>query len=281
MDYEEQLETNAVQQKIRHHPLRRGIYLLPSFFTVLNLGCGYYAVLATLKGEVQDLDNAAKAIGLAILFDSLDGRIARMTGTNSEFGKQFDSLADIVSFGIAPAVLAFAWGVRGLLESEAAQARNLYQLGWVVMFAFVLSCAWRLARFNIQGMAPGTSSKYFAGMPTPAGAGMIAATVHAFKYPLADWRISLLWLAIVGGLAALMSSTIRYYSGKDINFKRPRTSLVIIVMGLLIWSVVLFSEQVLLLFASAYTLSGIILSLVRSFRARRAPHAPSSTPSTP
>lgn len=270
MENTEPIIPESTQERFRNHRLRRGIYLLPSFFTVLNLGCGYYAALATLRGQVQDLDNAAKAIGLAILFDSLDGRIARMTGTNSEFGKQFDSLADVISFGIAPAMLAFAWGVRGLLESEAAQARQLYQLGWVVMFVFVTSCAWRLARFNIQGMAPGTSSKYFAGMPTPAGAGMIAATVHAFKYPLADWRLSVLWLVVVGGLAALMSSTVRYYAGKDINFKRPRTSVVIVLMALLIWSVVVFSEQVLLLVASVYTLSGITMALMRKLRSRPA-----------
>src|SRR5579872_1703166 len=97
--------------------LRRGIYLLPSSMTVANMLCGFYAVMATLKGEIADLDNAAKAIGLAIVFDSFDGFVARATGTTSEFGKQFDSLADIVSFGMAPAVLAFTWGIRGISES--------------------------------------------------------------------------------------------------------------------------------------------------------------------
>ena len=106
------------RRPFRNHRLRRGVYLLPSIFTVANLLCGYYAVLGTLEGQVTDLDNAARAIGLAILFDSLDGRVARAMGTNSEFGKQFDSLADIVSFGLAPAFLAYAWGVRGLARSR-------------------------------------------------------------------------------------------------------------------------------------------------------------------
>src|SRR5580700_8593849 len=109
----------------RNHRLRRGIYILPSMFTVANLLCGYYAILATLDGRTTDFDNAARAIGIAILFDSLDGRVARAMGTNSEFGKQFDSLADVVSFGIAPAVLAYVWGVRSMASIEAPQALHL------------------------------------------------------------------------------------------------------------------------------------------------------------
>ena len=139
----------------RNHRLRRGIYILPSVFTVANLLCGYYAILATLDGRVADFDNAARAIGIAILFDSLDGRVARAMGTNSEFGKQFDSLADMVSFGIAPAFLAYAWGVRALASVTAPEAMHLTQLGWLIGFVYLGCCAWRLARFNIQGMAPG------------------------------------------------------------------------------------------------------------------------------
>src|SRR5579862_5813864 len=105
----------------RNHRLRRGIYILPSVFTVANLLCGYYAILATLEGTTADFDNAAKAIGIAIVFDSLDGRVARAMGTNSEFGKQFDSLADIVSFGIAPAFLAYAWGIHALAAVSAPE----------------------------------------------------------------------------------------------------------------------------------------------------------------
>ena len=152
----------------RNHRLRRGIYILPSVFTVANLLCGYYAILATLDGRAADFDNAARAIGIAIVFDSLDGRVARAMGTNSEFGKQFDSLADIVSFGMAPAFLAYAWGVRTLAAAAAPEQMHLTQLGWLIGFVYLGCCAWRLARFNIQGMAPG-GNRYFVGMPTPAG----------------------------------------------------------------------------------------------------------------
>src|ERR1700730_16535057 len=130
--------------------LRRGIYLLPSSMTVANMLCGFYAVMATLKGGGTDLDNAARAIGLAILFDSFDGFVARATGTTSEFGKQFDSLADVISFGVAPAFLAFGWGVRGVTPSPSGLAEHIHSLGWWVSFAFVLCCAWRLARFNVH-----------------------------------------------------------------------------------------------------------------------------------
>lgn len=250
-----------------NHRLRRGVYLLPGFLTVANLLCGYYAVLAVLRGGVADLDNAAKAIGLAILFDSLDGRIARATGTNTEFGKQFDSLADVISFGVAPAFLAFAWGVRGILGLEAAAARQVYQLGWLVTFAFVICCAWRLARFNIQGMAD-HSSKYFIGLPTPAAAGTIAATVHFFKSPLDGMVISLVWLALVGGLAALMASTIRYYSFKTLPWGRRYRSLTVVAMALLAAAIVQFSEPVLLAMAASYVISGFTLELVRHLRHR-------------
>ena len=169
----EQQETPFAGRRIRNPRFRRGIFLLPSLFTGANLLCGYYAVVASLAGGWEDFDHAAKAIGLAILFDSLDGRVARMTGTNTEFGVQFDSLADVVSFGIAPAVMAFAWGVRSLPDQGSQRFELISQLGWVFCLAFLICCAWRLARFNVQGMAPG-GSKNFVGMPTPAAAGVIA-----------------------------------------------------------------------------------------------------------
>ncbi len=253
-------------QRPRNHRLRRGIYLLPSILTVANMLCGFYAVLATLRGGVVDLDNAARAIGIAILFDSLDGFVARATGTNSEFGKQFDSLADMVSFGVAPAFLAFAWGVRGMMQSDAGPAHHVYQLGWLISFAFVICCAWRLARFNVHGMAPG--GRYFVGMPTPAAAGMIAATVHAFKAPLDDWRWSVGWLALVAVLAALMTSTVRYHSFKDIPWTRRQPSLALVLIGLLAWSIVVYSEEVLFLLASVYAAAGITLQVVRLVRHR-------------
>jgi len=247
--------------------LRRGIYLLPSAFTVANLLCGYYAILATLEGSYQDFDNAARAIGIAIVFDSLDGRVARAMGTNSEFGKQFDSLADIVSFGLAPAFLAYAWGVHA--AANAPLDMHLKQLAWLIGFVYLGCTAWRLARFNIQGMAQG-SNRYFVGMPCPAAAGMVAATVHAIKNPIQDGRISLLWLALVLILGLLMSSTVRYSSFKDIEWARRRPSLVVVLLVLLIGAIVLFSEITLMTLASTYLASGITMYIVRSVRHRMA-----------
>src|SRR6202008_2459900 len=133
----EQHEIPFEDRKYRRTRLRRGIFLLPSIFTGANLLCGYYASIAALNGGTEDFDHAAKAIGIAIIFDFLDGRIARMTGTNTEFGVQFGSLAAVVSFGIAPAVLAFAWGVRGVANLPPEAFRQLGRFGWLCCLAFL------------------------------------------------------------------------------------------------------------------------------------------------
>jgi CDP-diacylglycerol---serine O-phosphatidyltransferase len=253
-------------QRRRH---RRGVYILPGACTVANLLCGYYAILATLEGTPADMDNAARAIGIAILFDSLDGRLARAMGTNSEFGKQFDSLADIVSFGMAPAFLAYVWGVRALAAGDAPQMLHLVQLGWLIGFFFVACCAWRLARFNIQGMAPG-GGRFFVGMPTPAGAGMIAAVVHFVVNPIQDVKVSLLWLVLVIALGVLMSSTLRYYSFKDIQWTKRQPSLAVVLIALLVGGIVYLSRPMLLVIAGGYTLHGVVLQVVRTVRHRMA-----------
>jgi CDP-diacylglycerol--serine O-phosphatidyltransferase len=247
---------------------RRGVFILPGLFTVANLLCGFYAILATLKGGVTDLDNAARAIGIAIVFDAFDGFVARATGTNTEFGKQFDSLADMVSFGIAPAILAFQWGVQALLEADVPEAHHVSQLAWLVSLAFVICCAWRLARFNVHGMASSGGLKYFVGMPTPAAAGMVAAMVHWIKNPVQDWRVSIPWLAMVLALAFLMVSSVRYPSFKQIPWGKRQHSLMIVVGALFIWSIVVYSEVVLILFASAYCISGLTIHVVRLVRHR-------------
>jgi len=252
---------------LRRGGKRRGVYLLSTLLTVANLLCGYYAILATLEGQVSDFDNAARAIGIAILFDSLDGRVARAMGTTSEFGKQFDSLADIVSFGIAPAFLAYAWGVRAMVLGGAPGTNHLIQLGWLVGFFYLACCAWRLARFNIQGMAPG-SNRYFVGMPTPAAAGMIAAAVHFSPAAVGDARFSVLWLLMVFVLGVLMSSTVRHYSFKDIQWTRRQPSLAVVALALLIGAIVYFSGPTLLLIASIYAIHGITLQLIRVVRRR-------------
>lgn len=243
--------------------------------TAANLLCGYYAIMATLKGSAADMDNAAKAIGFAFFFDSLDGLVARATGTSSDFGKEFDSLADVISFGIAPAFLAFAWGIRGTTMSGAPPSHLVYQLGWIISFTFVICCAWRLARFNVQGMAAG--GKQFVGLSTPGAAGVIAAVVHAFWSPIQDWRWGVLWLLIVLSLSLLMVSGVRYYTVKNIKLRRRLPSLAIVLVGLFVAAVVFYSQLTLLLLAGAYAAHGVILHVTRFFRHRSAAHPASHT----
>jgi CDP-diacylglycerol--serine O-phosphatidyltransferase len=254
--------------RFRNPRLRRGIFILPSLFTVANLLCGYYAVVAALLGGTDNFDRAAKAIGFAIVFDSLDGRVARMTGTTTEFGVQFDSLADVVSFGIAPAVMAYAWGLRSLPGDGSVAFPQIGEFGWVCCLAFLICCAWRLARFNVQGMAPG-SSKYFVGMPTPAAAGMLAALVHGFKAPLRNWHWSVAWFLLAAGLGALMTSKVRYSSFKEIPWTRKQPSLSIVALCLILAVVWRYSEYALVVLAGSYTAIGGALHLVRFVRHRR------------
>lgn len=261
----EQHEIPFQGKRFKNPRMRRGIFLLPSLFTAANLLCGYYAVVAALVGGHDDFDHAAKAIGLAIVFDSMDGRVARMTGTNTEFGVQFDSLADVCSFGIAPAVLAYAWGVRSLPGLYPGEGHWLSEFGWMACLVFLVCCAWRLARFNVQGMAPG-GSKFFVGMPTPAAAGVIAALIHRYKYPLHDWRWAIVWLCLVVGLGALMTSTIRYYSFKDLPWTRKQPSLGIILVLIIFGVAWVYSEYFLMILACSYAAIGVALHLVRYIR---------------
>ncbi|MGH9775561.1 MAG: CDP-alcohol phosphatidyltransferase family protein [Candidatus Acidiferrales bacterium] len=260
---------------VRNHRLRRGIYLLPGACTVGNLFCGYFAIMATLKGGATDLDYAARAIGFAFLFDSFDGALARITRTSSELGRELDSLADVVSFGIAPAFLAFAWGARGMLSIATLEAHFTYKFGWLVSFIFVACCAWRLARFNIQGMAP-ESPRYFVGLPAPAAAATIAAIVHAFVRswpPITDWRFSFLWLLVVLGLAVLMPSKTRYWTFKSLQLQKRYHSIAILLIAVLIATIVINSEVTLLLISSFYVVQGIVLHAIRALRRHGTPRA--------
>lgn len=263
--------------------LRRGLYVLPSLFTVGTLVCGYYAVLSTLRGTqmlaagmssvlaLVAFDSAAKAIGYAVVFDGLDGRIARLTNATSDFGREFDSLADVITFGIAPAFLAFAWGIRPVEEvSGSLLVQHLRDAGWVVTFAFLICGAARLARFNIQTSRPAGDRRYFVGLPIPAGAGVVAAVVHWAKYPVNDWRYALAWLVIVGVLAFLMVSRMRYFSFKTLDLRRPRSYMLIVLIGVVVYLIVEFSEPVLLTIAVTYALSGPIARLTSRIR----PHPP-------
>ena len=264
----DQHEIPFEERRYRNQKLRRrGIFLIPSLFTVANLLCGYYAVVAALIGGADNFDRGAKAIGFAILFDSLDGRLARLLKANTDFGVQFDSLADVVSFGIAPAILAYAWGLNGLPGDGLIASQQMKEFGWVCCLAFLICCAWRLARFNVQGMAPG-GSKFFVGMPTPASAGVIAALVHGFKQPLHDWRWSIGWFLLAAGLGALMTSTIRYYSFKDIPLTRKQPSLAIVLLCLLVGVIWRYSEVALVVMATTYAAVGVVLHLTRFIRHR-------------
>ncbi|MCJ7502846.1 MAG: CDP-diacylglycerol--serine O-phosphatidyltransferase [Acidobacteriia bacterium] len=267
----------------KHGRLRRGIYILPSLFTVGTLICGYYAILSTLKGtqmlaagigaglSLVAFDTAAKAIGWAILFDGLDGRIARLTNSTSDFGREFDSLADVITFGVAPAFLAYAWGVRALDEVYGTQlVQHLRQVGWIVTFAYVICGAARLARFNIDTAKPLSDRRHFIGLPIPAAAGVIASLVHWAKYPVNDWVFGIAWLGIIAVLAPLMVSRVRYYSFKTVDLRRRRPYVAIIVLGLVVWAIWAFSEQVLVTLALTYLLSGPIARLTSRFR----PHPP-------
>src|SRR4029077_9118875 len=169
------------------------------------------------------------------------------------FGVQFDSLADVVSFGIAPAILAYAWGFRSVTSLNGEALHQLGEFGWVCCLAFLICCAWRLARFNVQGMAPG-SSKYFVGMPTPAAAGVIAPIVHGLRVggpisngPLQNGWWSVAWFLLAAALGALMTSTIRYYSFKDIPWTRKQPSLAIVLLCMLVGVTWLYSEYALLI----------------------------------
>lgn len=262
--------------------LRKGMYLLPSLFTCLNIAAGYYAISQSIQGSLSDprhFDLAAIAIGIAVLFDGLDGRIARMTRTTSDFGRELDSLADVITFGVAPALLAWIWGFRMLpLAPNAPELRaRVIQFGAMATFLFLVAGAARLARFNIQvnpqPSNPGRPGrKYFVGMPIPAGAGIVAAVVHfSDGQPLSAWWESATFLLFVVALAFLMVSTWRFYSFKDIDLRRRHPFRVIVLMGALIAGIYFFSQWVLFILALVYMLSGVLARLFYAMRRRSAP----------
>jgi CDP-diacylglycerol--serine O-phosphatidyltransferase len=219
--------------------LRRGIYLLPTSFTTGNLCCGFYSLIESSRGHYT---MAALLIIVAGVLDGLDGRIARMTGTTSEFGLEFDSMADISSFGIAPAFLAYEWALQ-----------SFHRIGWLIAFLFVACAATRLARFNIQH---GSSDKrFFAGLPSPAAAGVIASVVLAFPNPPTQLGFSVLIGVLVAATAALMVSHVRYRSFKSLDLKSPRSYLSVVAIAL-VFVAVLVHRRSLMLIAGLYLLWG-------------------------
>lgn len=264
--------------------LRRGMYLLPSLFTTANMALGYFAISQAMQGSLAEawrFDAAARAIGFAIVFDMFDGRIARMTGTSSDFGRELDSLADVITFGVAPAVLAWMWGFRLLTILPDGEPRaRLVQLGAIATFMFMIAGASRLARFNIQvnpqPSNPGRpGKKYFVGMPIPAAAGVVAAIVHfARGEPLAIWWWSAIWLALLVACAFLMVSTWRFYSFKDIDLRGRHPFGSVVLIGILIASIWYFSHYVLFFIALVYMLSGVLARVPYVLRRRSAPPPP-------
>lgn len=268
----------------RRRRFRKGIYLLPSLFTTLNMALGYYALYHAISGSAAKpwhFDNAARAIGFAIIFDGLDGKIARLTNTESDFGRELDSLADVITFGVAPAILAWMWGFHILspLNGSDLLAR-VVQLGAVSTFAFLIAGASRLARFNIQANPqpsnPGRpGKKYFVGMPIPGGAGVIAAVVHFTDgNPITTWWMGLIWLGLIFAVAFLMVSTWRFYSFKDIDFRSRHPFQLVVVIGVVIALIVSYSEYFLFLLALFYMLSGVFARLLYILRRRGSPPPP-------
>jgi CDP-diacylglycerol--serine O-phosphatidyltransferase len=256
--------------------LRKGMYILPSLFTTANIALGYYAILQVMYGPAADpsrFDNAAKAIGIAFVCDGLDGRIARMTRTSSDFGRELDSLADVITFGVAPALLAWMWGFRQLPAVVSPEILSrLGQFGAIASFLFLIAGASRLARFNItanpQPSNPGRpGKKYFVGMPIPAGAGVIAAVVHfSLGEPISSWWTAVTWMLMVVAVAYLMVSTWRFYSFKDIDLRSRQPFRLIILFALLFASIWYFSRYVLFGIALLYMFSGVFWRLQWIFR---------------
>jgi len=258
----------------------KGMYILPSLFTTANMGLGFYAILEVMHSTTTNywhLNNSARAIGLAVLFDGLDGRIARMTGTTSDFGKELDSLADAITFGVAPAMLAWTWGfflMPPVLFTQGQWHIKLTQLGAIACFLFLMAGVSRLARFNIttnpQPSNPGRpGKKYFVGMPIPAGAGVIAAVVHFWAgEPVESWYTALTWIAMVTTVAYLMVSTWRFYSFKDIDFRSRHPFRLIVLLGALFYGILVFSGPVLFGVALLYMVSGVFWRLQWIFRRR-------------
>lgn len=216
---------------------RRGAAILPSLFTTGNLFAGFWAIVHLLQQEYSD---AAVLICVAIVLDALDGRIARLTGTASDFGGELDSLADLISFGVAPALMVYVWGLASIPRA-----------GWLAAFLFVMCGALRLARFNVQRHSG--DSRYFVGMPIPAAALQIAALIHFWPEALRLRSQAILAMAMVIALAFLMVSTVRYpsFKGLDLRARRSYISVLPIAIGIAI--LFLRPDYALLTLATLYS----------------------------
>ncbi len=241
-------------RRLSRERLSRGLFVLPTLFTVGNLFCGYLSIWCSIRGTFEV---AAYLIIAAAVLDALDGRIARLTNSASEFGEEYDSLADLVSFGVAPAVLAYSWGLS-----------DFSRLGWLASFLFVVCGSMRLARFNIQTHI--VDKKYFIGLPIPAAAGTVSTLVLATPEPLVDrvWMTGLLALTVV--LSYLMISTIRYRSFKDLDLKRRRPLWVLPLIAVVFVVIAFRPTLSLLALTLAFAASGPVAKLAGFFRRKHA-----------
>lgn len=263
---------------LRRSPrVRKGVFVLPSLFTATNIGAGYFAIsqcILGVNGDVRRFDWAAIAIGFAAVFDFFDGLVARMTGTSSDFGREFDSLADVITFGVAPGILAYMWGFRFIdapLGNPDLQWR-LMRVGAFVGFLFLVASASRLARFNIakdpQPSNPGKPGrKYFVGMPTPAGAGVIAAVVHfSAGEPIRTWWLAIIWGLLIFSAGYLEVSTWRFVSLKGFDWRKQQPFTMMFGIAALIAAIFFFSRPLLFVIALTYMLSGVITRLAYVLR---------------
>ena len=233
--------------------MRKGVYILPNLFTTGNLFCGFWAIISVFH---EKFEYAAYAILLASVFDVLDGKVARLSGATSKFGVQYDSLADLVSFGIAPALLTFSWALR-----------PYGKFGWLAAFLFVVCGALRLARFNVQSASG--EVKYFKGLPIPAAALMIALTILLYLELIeTGWVKDIAVLAMIYILAFLMVSNIRYFSFKELDLakRKPFSIFIFIILSMIV--IIMQPIIVLFIFALAYVFSGPVM-MIRAWRKRR------------
>ena len=265
-------DPNAAHEPTQPRPRNRGIYLLPNLFTTAVLFAGFYAIVAAADGN---FDRAGIAIFIAMVCDGLDGRIARWTNTQSDFGKEYDSLSDMVAFGVAPAIVAYQWGVARIAEYGSVWGR----VGWLATFFYAASAAMRLARFNAR--AATADKRFFEGLPSPSGAAILAG----FVWMMSDWEVDglvalVLAFAVALITGGLMVSRFPYVSGKDFDFSRrvPFAVLLLIPLGF----VVVGSSPPEMLFGmfGLYGLSGpLAWGWRRLFRSRRpATHGGGSPP---
>ncbi len=256
---EEQPEQQAEEQPKKRR--RRGIYLLPNLLTTAALFAGFYAIVAATQGKFEQ---AAVAVFIAMVLDGLDGRVARMTNTQSEFGAEYDSMCDMASFGLAPALVMYEWS----LSSMISYGWQWGKLGWLAAFIYVAGAALRLARFNVR--ASSTDKRYFQGLPSPAAAAVVVGMVWAlFDQGIKGEDVAPIALFVTIAAGLLMVSNVSYYSFKDIDFhgKVPFVAILAIVLIFVFASIdppkVLFGSFFL------YALSGPIISLVRWFKKRQ------------